>query len=133
MLSCSNRLLDRVGKEIFGKEHKLEAYYLSALALYRLEYLFRNQLLDARYKPARYHILYACRLLLAPQKLPRPNSNDLERLCSELIEFFWDGTKSEQVFSRAVTAVDAVARGNLGRDHIRTGPFTESLARECTT
>ena len=126
-------LLDRVGKEIFGKEHKLEAYYLSALALYRLEYLFRNQLLDARYKPARYHILYACRLLLAPQKLPRPNSNDLERLCSELIEFFWDGTKSEQVFSRAVTAVDAVARGNLGRDHIRTGPFTESLARECTT
>ncbi len=124
-------LLDQVGKEIFGNDHKLESYYLSALALYRLEYLFRNQLLQASYKPARYHILYASRLLLAPQKLPRANSNEMERLSAELIEVFWDSTKSGEIFKRAVAAVDSVARGNLGRDHIRTLPFTESLAKEC--
>lgn len=126
-------LLDRVGKEIFGKDHRLEAYYLAALALYRLEYLFRNQLLQAAYKPARYHILYASRLLLTPQKLPRANSNEMERLCTDLIEMFWDPAKSEEVLKKAVAAVDVVSEGNLGRDHIRTLPFTESLAKQCQT
>jgi hypothetical protein len=124
-------LLEQVGKDIFGKDHRLEPYYLAALALYRLEYLFRNQLLQAGYKPARYHILYASRLLLAPQRLPRANSNEMERLSAELIEVFWDPTKSEEIFKRAVASVDAVAKGNLGRDHIRTVPFTETLAKEC--
>lgn len=55
-------LLDRVGKEIFGVDHRLEPYYVAALALYRLEYFFRNQSLDPKNKPARYHILYAARL-----------------------------------------------------------------------
>ena len=124
-------LLDQVGKDIFGKDHKLEPYYLAALALYRLEYFFRNQLLSAKYKPARYHILFGSRLLLAGQKLPRPNSNEMERFCVDLIETFWDTTKSEAIFNRAVAAVDNVAKGNFDRDHIRTLPFTELLVMEC--
>ncbi len=124
-------LLDQVGKEIFGKDHRLEPYYLAALALYRLEYLFRNQLLPAKYKPARYHILYASRLLLETRELPRPNSNEMETFCLDLIEAFWDSAKSEAIFVKAVAAVDAVAKGNFDRDHIRTLPFTESLGKEC--
>lgn len=124
-------LLDQIGKQIFGKDHKLEPYYLAALSLYRLEYMFRNQLLPPTYKPARYHILFAARLLLHRQHLPRANSNEMERLSAALIEIFWDTAKSEEIFKRAVAAVDAVAKGNLGRDHIRTLPFTELLGKEC--
>jgi hypothetical protein len=76
-------LLDQVGKEIFGKDHRLEPYYLAALALYRLEYFFRNQLLSAKYKPARYHILFAARLLLDPRPLPRANSHEMERFSAK--------------------------------------------------
>jgi hypothetical protein len=124
-------LLDRVGKEIFVQDHRLEPYYLAALALYRLEYFFRNQSLDARYKPARYHILYASRLLAAPSPLPRGNANEMERFCQPLIERFWDVGQSENLFRRAVASVDTVAKGNFDRDHIRTQPFTEALAAQC--
>lgn len=124
-------LLDQVGKDIFGPDHKLDPYYLSALGLYRLEYLFRNQLLASKYKPARYHLLYACRLLLAPANLPRPNSNEMERLSRSLIDILWDQGKSEKVFNDAVSALDTIAKGNYNRDHIRTLPFAEALAKRC--
>ncbi|MFZ0519259.1 MAG: AIPR family protein [Acidobacteriaceae bacterium] len=124
-------LLDQVGKNIFGKDHKLDPYYLAALALYRLEYFFRNQLLPSKYKPARYHILYAARLLLNPAPLPRANSHEMERYCADLINTFWDIEQSEALLRKAVDAVDKVAQGNFNRDHIRTLPFTESLAKQC--
>jgi hypothetical protein len=68
-------LRNMLGKSIFGPDHKLEPYYLAALALYRLEYLFRNQALDAKYKPARYHILLAVRLLMTSAQPPATTSN----------------------------------------------------------
>jgi len=124
-------LLDQVGKNIFGNDHRLEPYYLAAIALYRLEYFFRNQLLPPKYKPARYHILYASRLLLAGKKLPLPNANEMEKFCNKLTDVFWDTNQSETIFKIAVKAVDAVAKGNFDRDHIRTQPFTEALALKC--
>lgn len=63
-------LLRQIGTDIFNKEHRLEPYYVSAFAHYRLEYLFRNQTIDATLKPARYHILLAFRMLTQPNEPP---------------------------------------------------------------
>jgi hypothetical protein len=46
-----------VGHQIFVKGHREESYYTAALALYKLEYLFRNGTIDTQYKPARFHII----------------------------------------------------------------------------
>lgn len=124
-------LLERVGKEIFGADHRLEPYYTAAYALYRLEYLFRNQLLEAKYKPARYHILLAARLLSDPARPPRTGSNEMKRYCDRLLDVLWDSLAVEQLFHKASTTVDSVAQGNFHRDHIRTQPFTEKLREEC--
>jgi AIPR protein len=124
-------LLDRVGKDIFGPDHRLESYYVAAFALYRLEYFFRSQTLDAKYKPARYHILLAFRLLVSPLPLPRPNSHEMERYCETIQELLWDVDAADKLFVKASAAVDAVAKGNFDRDFIRTQPFTESLKAEC--
>lgn len=35
-------LKEKVGTDIFGKEHRLEPYYAASFALYRLEFLFRS-------------------------------------------------------------------------------------------
>ncbi len=124
-------LLDRVGEIIFGPDHKLEQYYMAATALYRIEYLFRNGTIDAKYKPARYHILLAVRIFLSPAKWPRPNSADSKRVADSITEVLWNTHEAEAEFLRAVAAVDAVAEGNLHRDNIRTQPFTEKLVRHC--
>jgi hypothetical protein len=124
-------LLANVGKEIFGPGHRSEPYYAAAYALYRLEFLFRNQTLEAKYKPARYHILLAARILLEPGATPLANSHDMRRYSERLTAHFWDSDASEQVFKRAAAVVDATASGNFARDHIRTQPFTDTLKREC--
>ncbi len=71
-------LLKTIGTDIFNKEHKLEMYYLAAYAHYRLEYLFRNQVLPPELKPARYHLLMAYRKLANPDNMPKHfNSHEM--------------------------------------------------------
>ncbi|HWP55044.1 MAG TPA: AIPR family protein, partial [Pyrinomonadaceae bacterium] len=67
-------LRDKVGDTIFAEGHRMEPYYVAAFTLYKLEYLFRSKQLDPKYKPARFHILLATRLLAADEQVPRSNS-----------------------------------------------------------
>jgi len=120
-------LLKTVGTDIFNPNHRLEPYYAAGYAHYRLEFLFRNQLMAAELKPARYHLLLALRLLYSTDPLPRMNSNDMRRYSEGLMELLWDDARSKQLFDQAETHVRAVAAGNLHRDNIRTEPFTNAL------
>jgi len=121
------RILDRVGTDLFAQGHKLEPYYIAALAAYRLEYLFRNQVLDGSFRAARYEILLAARLAEIPTPLPAMNSNEMERLCRPLIAKFWDATESEKIFRTAAALVLNAAGGDIDSASLRTEPFTETL------
>ena len=120
-------LLRSIGTDIFNKEHRLEPYYVSAYAHYRLEYLFRSQTLAAELKPARYHLLLAYRILVHNQPTPRMNSHEIERYCNNLTAALWDDDVTRGHFEAAAAHVRAIAAGNLHRDNIRTEPFTNAL------
>lgn len=124
-------LLRQLGKSIFGPDDRLEPYYYAASSLYRLDFLFRNGLLDSKYKPARYHILMAARLLISPARPPRSNSHDMARYSEPLIRNMWDASNAEGLMTMAATIVEEAAGGDLHRDHIRTQPFTEEVKRGC--
>jgi hypothetical protein len=123
-------LLRGVGTDIFNKEHRLEPYYAAAFAHYRLEFLFRNQILHADLKPARYHLLLAYRVLVTGETLPPMNSHEMKRMCDGLMKSLWDDDESRAVLETATKHVRAVASGNLHRDNIRTEPFTEALLQQ---
>jgi hypothetical protein len=127
------RLRERVGTDIFAPGHKLDPYYVSAFATYRLEFLFRNQRLDAVYKPARFHLLLAARLLAAPENLPPINSNAIEKYCAKLTAVLWDIDSSDALFTRASGVISVVAQGSFDRDTVRTQPFTQRVIEECRT
>jgi hypothetical protein len=120
-------LLRQIGTDIFNKEHRLEPYYVSAFAHYRLEYLFRNQTIDALLKPARYHILLMFRMLIRPDDHPQMNSHQMEKYCSSITDILWDDDKCRDMFIDSAKRVQDVADGNLHRDNIRTEPFTNAL------
>ena len=124
-------LRNMLGKTIFGSDHKLEPYYLAAFSLYRLEYLFRNQVLDAKFKPARYHVLLAARLLVTSERPPNSVANAMVRYCHEMLDVLWDPATAQALLVRAAGAVDSVAQGDFHRDNIRTEPFTDSLKKAC--
>jgi hypothetical protein len=124
-------ILNRVGKDIFVENHKIDQYYSSAYAFYKLEYLFRSQKLDAKYKPARFHILMAARMLFDPKPVPLPNSNEAAKRSVAFAEHLTDPKKADALFTRAADAVSKVAKGNFHRDNIRTQPFTEQVIAQC--
>lgn len=123
-------LLANVGREIFGPGHQLEPYYAAAYGLYRLEFMFRNQALEPKFKPARYHILLAARLLVDPADPPRPNSNDAKRFGERVSAALSDPAAADVLLRRAAALVDQVAGGNFDRDSIRTEGTTQRLLAE---
>jgi hypothetical protein len=122
-----NALLKSVGTAIFGRDHRLEPYYVAAYAHYRLDYLFRNQTIASELKPARYHMLLAYRMLAHNEPTPGMNSHEMERYCKVLMEKCWDDDGSRLLFEKAAERVRLVAAGNLHRDNIRTESFTNLL------
>jgi hypothetical protein len=121
----------RVGTSIFHDDHRLEPYYVAALAMYKLEFFFRNGVIDAKYKAARYHVLFAFRLLAGDPKLPAASSHEMERYCRPLMEKLWNAIEAERIFREITGVIDTAANGNLARDHVRTSVFTELLTKQC--
>ena len=62
-------LTRNIGNRFFLKNHSPAPYHISALALYRLEYMFRNSELDRDLRKFRWHILMMARRLLESGKL----------------------------------------------------------------
>jgi hypothetical protein len=122
----------KVGSDIFGKAHRMEPYYTAAYALYKLEYLFRSGKLDPKYKPARFHILLATRLLGNPgAALPRTNAREMEAYCRPILSLLWDASKSDELISNAAALVEGAVEGNFNRDNVRTEPTTRKVIGLC--
>jgi hypothetical protein len=115
----------KIGKDIFAKGHKFEPYYCSAFSLYKLESLFRDRKLDAKYKPARFHILLAARLQFSTVDLPRTQSNEMERYGKTFMERLW--ADADGLIMSAADIIEKVANGNFQRDNIRSEPFTSGV------
>jgi AIPR protein len=125
-------LKDKVGKDIFGKQHRMEPYYVAAFAWWKLEYLFRNSKLDPKYKPARFHILLAARIIGNPGPLPKfMNGKDIDTYCKPILATLWDATKSDDLIFGAAELVDEAVSGNLDNDYIRTEPTTAKVIAKC--
>ncbi len=126
------QVLERIPTDIMNPSHKPALYLAAASSLYRVEFLFRNSVLDRRFSSAKYHLLLASRLIMKPGPVPPPNSRDAETWSRDLIDVYWDTARAEQVFRQAATDIDQLAGGDLSRDRIRTLPFTEQVLKHYT-
>jgi hypothetical protein len=118
----------KVGAEIFGKDHRLEPYYVAAFALYRLESLFCTATLDPKYKVTRYHLLLTMRLLGNPAPLPQYfNSHDMERYCAVLRDILWDDQSTFALIDRSIEIINGAAEDDFARDNIRIEGFTNKV------
>lgn len=122
-------LKDKVGIEMFNEADRMEPYYLAALALYNIEAMgFKGQkVLDAKYKPARYQILLAIRLLMNPEPLPFMNSHSMKKRCEAMISLLDDNDKVAELLNKGAAIIDTVGGPNWDRDSIRTEPITKAI------
>lgn len=115
---------------IFHDDHKLEPYYVSAFAHYKLEFLFRNSQIPVYYKPARYHILMAARYLAGGADMPTMGANRMTAYANRVAEKLWDDKQVVQLFNNAVEVIDTALDGQkLTRDTVKTQTFTDSVKK----
>jgi hypothetical protein len=127
--NCYKTLRAKVGTELYVKGHRLEPYYVATLAAYKLELQYRSQKIATEYKPARYHLLLAVRLLRDHKPLAAMNAKDTEKRCNAMIAVLSDQSKVDAIFLEAKTIVDKVSKGDLTRDNIITISTTENIIK----
>lgn len=120
----------RLGTDLFAKDQRMEPYYAAALAYFRVESLFNAKRLDARLKPARFHIMLALRIMIAGYERPPFTANKMEGYCRPIIEILQDSTKAETAILEAAAIADTATKGDYGRDNIRTEGFTTAVTGE---
>jgi len=109
-------LLKTIDTKIFISGHPPEAYYASALALYRLEALIRRKQIDGKYRPFKYHLLALVRIAAKGSEFPHMTSNKFERYCKELVAVLSDESKCLGSFTSAIAALDKALAGDYSRD-----------------
>lgn len=121
-------LRSQVGGKIFNDGHKLEPYYVAAFGFYKLEFLFRNALLPAYYKPARYQLLMALRYaVMGDEQMPSFTANKMSTYANKVADVLWSDEKSLASFQKAIEAVDGALNGvSLDRDVVKTQTFTDA-------
>ena len=118
----------QVGTKIFNDQHRLETYYASAYAYYKLEYLFRNGLLPNYYKPPRYHLLMAVRYIVVGDQMPALTANKIDVECGKICDVVWSDELAVDTFREAMVAVYAALDGAvLTRDSVKVQTFTDSV------
>jgi hypothetical protein len=118
------RLKERVGSDIFGEHHRMEPYYVSALAHKKIDALFNNGKLLAKYKPATFHLILSFRILAAGWTMPAITANSMEVYCKKLMTILQDQVLCDDYLLKAAHIMEQVPVAAFNRDTIRTEPFT---------
>ena len=92
----------RVGNKIFKTSDKPIMYYVSALALYKIENLFRTNKIDKQYRRSRYHAMMLFRIVVSQEDMPKFNQRKMERYCQNILDKLQDDEKCEKIFKGIV-------------------------------
>lgn len=88
-------LLKANANKVFQEDHQLSLYYASAWTLHQVEAAMRRGEIKADWKPYRYHLLFLIQLYVRSckkmNKVPWPNSKDMDRLAKSIIDVANDG------------------------------------------
>ncbi|KJU84431.1 hypothetical protein MBAV_003374 [Candidatus Magnetobacterium bavaricum] len=99
------QLYKEVKEKIFKSDHKYALYYVSSLAIYKVEKYIRNVTIDRRYNKARYHILMLFRMINESEHLPLLNSKKADTYCDVLINILNDDKKSLSSFNKIIEII----------------------------
>ncbi|MEQ9354104.1 AIPR family protein [Coleofasciculus chthonoplastes] len=89
--------------KIFESNHKYAPYYASALCYYRLESLFRNNVIDTKYKKIRFHMIMLARMLsMNSIDIPPLNSSKIDKKSEYFISILNNESEYNILFEKTV-------------------------------
>ena len=121
-------LLKTIDTKIFVSGHPPEAYFASALALYKLEAFIRRKSLDKKLRPFKYHLLALVRIAVKGEDFPAMTSNKFEKYCKELVATLTDDGKCLAAYQQAAAALEAALDGDFDRDKAKDSSLLKVAA-----
>ncbi len=115
---------------IFDNDHSLMPYYCCTYALYKLEYMFRNKLLQSEYRKFRYHILMLLKYDMATEKIPQLNAKKMERLCKKIIDCINDNTIFTEEINKLITHIQKTAPDLSDSETTKSANFVTQLKQQ---
>lgn len=94
-----------IGKEIFSPDHEVHSYYTAAYVAYRLEFMFRNRRMGTEWKPFRFQLVMATRLILERDLKLDPIKKRSQAYCNAIDAIMLDPDKAQVVFEQATAAI----------------------------
>lgn len=112
-------LLKSIESTIFLPGHPPIAYYASALALYRFESFVRKVVIDAKYRPFKYHLLAIARMQIGGIIMPPMSSNKFEKYCEVIVQVLKDDKNCFSAFENATKILDSALENSFVRDRAK--------------
>jgi hypothetical protein len=106
-------LIPNIGKDIFNPDHEVNSYYTAAYMGYRLEFMFRTKRIEPEWKPFRFQIGMAARLLLEKALKLEKNKKRSQAYCAAIDAVMADADAAQKVFASSCDFIKR-AIGTLG-------------------
>jgi hypothetical protein len=125
------QLQDDRAADLYQGDHDPDAYFASAAAYYRLEWLIRNERIQSTYGPVKYHLIAGVRLLiLGPDRIPKA-AKAANRAFRAIADAMWDQQRSETLFKKLVPPVHAAINA-LGESAVALPSLSRTERFEAT-
>ncbi len=98
-------LIPLIGKEIFAPNHEVHSYYTAAYSAYRLEFMFRNRRMEPQWKPFRFQLVMAARLIVERSMKLDPMKKRTQAYCEAIDSVMIDPDKAQKLFELGSDAI----------------------------
>lgn len=116
------------GSTIFKEDHSYAPYYLSGLAFYKIDSLFRSGSIDGRYRKVKFHLLMVFRLLAEDEEVPPLNSpKKMEKYCGSIIQKLLDPQICNDLFKRATEILDESEMDLSDKQHFKQAIMVDKV------
>ncbi|WP_419571853.1 AIPR family protein [Rheinheimera sp.] len=121
---------EKEDSEIFNKNHSFAPYYVSGLAFYRLESLFRTGVVNSKYRKIKFHLLMLFRLVVEENIPPRlDDKRKIEAYCDNITKILLDYEKYEAAFLKCVKIVDASSLDLGDKLHFKQSSMVDDIIK----
>jgi len=127
-----------IGRDIFAPQHEVHSYYTAGFTAYRLEFLFRNRRIDTIWKPFRFQLVMAARLLLEVELKLDTKKKRSQAYCNAIDAEMSDPDKALAIFEKGTKAIDKAIKslseqdGKLDRRTAKMKDMRDALRKVIT-
>ena len=99
-------LLKAYQYKIFSSDHNPYLYYVSSLALHRVDTLIKNKVIPYEHRKFKYHIVNSLRVLISGFNYPHFNSKEMNKYCERINTTLSDSVATEKIIKEASVCID---------------------------